>query len=1140
MDKENVYKRNNAQFSKSDEENDCDVVHTSQPTAKKLKHAMEPINVNPGQTESYKDHQKQINDFVDNLDDFFGDDEEDELGLHLESPKDELYMLDLSNWKRCKITSVLNETQSITIVVEEQNSGSKAKCIVQAPWTSLRFLEGDFVSLNGSYDRATNSYHINSQDGMIVTHPDNLVSGTTVVGALYCQRRGVLQERFRGIDTDSKIMTIGTIIHALLQKTLRNKITDIMDIIQLGEEYINSKEMASTLFACQMSRAEAAKEVEQFYPKIHDFLKKHFHNQPSSYKSDLQIHSIKDIEENIWCHQLGLKGRIDVTVEAKCDERDRIQTMPLELKTGRASFSAEHKGQIALYEMMMNLVGHHVEKGILLYLREGKCAPVSSNRNIRRDLIMLRNEVAYYLSRGLSNTSSETFDISKDVLPLPAPLNNQHVCSRCPYSVICTAFLKTEKIELPEGHSIKLIAAESLRHLTDAHIDYFIRWVGLIFLEDEQAKRSSQIKHLWTKSPADRHKTGRAAINLKLVGRVFRAGDECFHTFALESNQNDTNNDYQIQAPYYLSQYFEVNEYLICSTNTRIAVAAGRVVGVGKGEVTMSLERDLSQHYSHELFHLDKYESHSSTTFNLTNIGVLLDNTERSETLRRIIIDCEKPTFTRTVPVEVASPAKQILQDLNKQQKIAVLTAIGTKSFCLFKGLPGTGKTKTVIALIRLLVAMGKTVLITSNTHSAVDNVLKRLIPHNIKFLRLGVSSRIDPNLKDFSEDTVTQHCSTPEQITAVYDSFKVVGVTCLGSGHSMLVQRRFDFCIVDEATQVFQCAVLRPLLFSDRFVLIGDPDQLPPVIISRKAKELGAEESLFFRLDTDQSCCVLPTQYRMNKTITRLANDFSYKGKLLCANEAVANATLKLPRVQIMQQKHKLEKWLLRATASQLELSVVLINTLNTFKSSKAFDTGRKRKYTYNPKDEHEEETASKAIYENYCEAAIVFYTIMALIECGLEGSSIGVIAPFRAQVELLRYYLQLLKKLYENENENTPRDLDIEVNTVDQYQGKDKDVILYSCTRSINPDLPSQNEATASEYEILQDNRRLTVAITRAKKKLIIVGDTQSLEVYTPFSNLFRSISAAGKITLQDRSFGFDWTGVFNTLDALHDCEK
>lgn len=203
-----------------------------------------------------------------------------------------------------------------------------------------------------------------------------------------------------------------------------------------------------------------------------------------------------------------------------------------------------------------------------------------------------------------------------------------------------------------------------------------------------------------------------------------------------------------------------------------MAVAAGRVITVGKRDITMSFERDLSRHYANEQFTLDSYESNSSTTFNLTNLGVLLENTERSAALRRIIVDREKPRFAKTISADIVTAAKEILGGLNKHQRVAILSAVGTDSYCLFKGLPGTGKTQTVIALIRLLVAMGKSVLITSNTHSAVDNVLRRLQPHGIKFLRLGASSRVDAALAEFTDGIVTEKCSTPEELAAVYDSY--------------------------------------------------------------------------------------------------------------------------------------------------------------------------------------------------------------------------------------------------------------------------------------------------------------------------------------------------------------------------------
>lgn len=130
-----------------------------------------------------------------------------------------------------------------------------------------------------------------------------------------------------------------------------------------------------------------------------------------------------------------------------------------------------------------------------------------------------------------------------------------------------------------------------------------------------------------------------------------------------------------------------------------------------------------------------------------------------------------------------------------------------------------------------------------------------------------------------------------------------------------MLLQRRFDVCVVDEATQVLQIEVIRPLLYAEKFILVGDPEQLPPLVRSKEAKWvwqneimihrtinyvtthrlLGADQSLFNRLDSNEATSVLTMQYRMNRVITKLANDLTYQGLLKCATDKVALATMKL-----------------------------------------------------------------------------------------------------------------------------------------------------------------------------------------------------------------------------------------------------
>lgn len=140
----------------------------------------------------------------------------------------------------------------------------------------------------------------------------------------------------------------------------------------------------------------------------------------------------------------------------------------------------------------------------------------------------------------------------------------------------------------------------------------------------------------------------------------------------------------------------------------------------------------------------------------------------------RIVIDRVKPTFTKALPKAITTTGKSILLTLNANQRSAVLKALTANEYLLLKGLPGTGKTQTLAVLIQLLVLMGKSVLITSHTHSAVDNVLLRLqkCDKEIKFIRLGAEKRIHPELRHSSEGVYTSKCTTPDELAAVYNQF--------------------------------------------------------------------------------------------------------------------------------------------------------------------------------------------------------------------------------------------------------------------------------------------------------------------------------------------------------------------------------
>ena len=371
------------------------------------------------------------------------------------------------------------------------------------------------------------------------------------------------------------------------------------------------------------------------------------------------------------------------------------------------------------------------------------------------------------------------------------------------------------------------------------------------------------------------------------------------------------------------------------------------------------------------------------------------------------------------------------------------------ENFVLLKGMPGSGKTTLIVAMVRLLVQMNKTVLLTSYTHSALDHLLLKLLEHEPCFLRLGRSKRVNEGLKEHSEDYLVQTNSITscESLEKLYLSKPVIGVTCLTAlQHPGLLKRKFDFCIQDEAGQSLMLAALGPLFLADKFVLVGDPEQLPPVVKNVEAKKLGMDQSLFSLLEDQGNTLPLSVQYRMNKEIQGVANHMTYEGKLQCGNEEVENYHIRVLDDPIFQGK--------------ADKSVLFFDTSNAEAMNEARD---------------------ELGVSNLGEANLV-KRLSELVH--LDKSTIGIIAPYRAQVTLLR-------KIVSNVSMS-------DISTVDQFQGRDKDVIIISCTRT---KLKSCKDDTE---DILCDWRRLNVAVTRAKAKLWLIGNSKILKSYEPFKKL------------------------------------
>ena len=189
--------------------------------------------------------------------------------------------------------------------------------------------------------------------------------------------------------------------------------------------------------------------------------------------------------------------------------------------------------------------------------------------------------------------------------------------------------------------------------------------------------------------------------------------------------------------------------------------------------------------------------------------------------------------------------------------------------YCLILGMPGTGKTSTIVEVVRKMVARGASVLITAYTNTAVDHILNKLLAkvpqtgeanacacdcnegclQGVPFLRIGRADAVHPSVLPFTLCPRGRRVGSVGELDSVMREARVVGVTCLGVNHPLFRTRAFDVCVVDEASQMTVPVVLGPLSCAAKFVLVGDHHQLPPLVRNEEARRGGLEVSLFRRL---------------------------------------------------------------------------------------------------------------------------------------------------------------------------------------------------------------------------------------------------------------------------------------------------
>jgi hypothetical protein len=480
---------------------------------------------------------------------------------------------------------------------------------------------------------------------------------------------------------------------------------------------------------------------------------------------------------------------------------------------------------------------------------------------------------------------------------------------------------------------------------------------------------------------------------------------------------------------------------------------------------------------------------------------------DRFAELRDVLLGARAPAFDP----ELSEPPLDAA--LNALQQEAVRFALSARDVALLHGPPGTGKTTTVVELIRRAIRRGARVLACAPSNLAVDNLLERLLTFGERAVRLGHPARVLPALREHTLDVmVEEHDNTrlahklareafvlfrkagkftrarPEPgarqalrqearalladarrleaqaVERILNAADILCATTTGLDSEVLGRREFDLAVIDEAGQSTEPGCWIPLLRCRRVVLAGDHCQLPPTVVSQEAEAQGFGVSLLERLAARYGPAItrrLDVQYRMHEAIMTFSSQQFYNGALVADASVRGHLLRDLPGV---------------AGSELTETPVHFIDTAGAGYDEQTEPDGESR---LNP-----------------AEAAVVCRQVHALLAAGVTADQVAVIAPYAAQVRLVREKLRVAG---------------LEIDSIDGFQGREKEAVVLSLVRSNNE----------GEIGFLADIRRMNVALTRARRKLVVVGDSATLSAhpfYQALCTYFQEIGAYHSVWEED----------------------
>lgn len=956
--------------------------------------------------------------------------------------------------------------------------------IVRDHWITLEFKVNDVIHIILS--KPGDSFQlVDKNHNLLIWHPDTLLSSTRIADAVDCKRKSIINQKFNGPGIISVPFIIGNITHALFQECLLHKCVDSEFAEKIIEEQINTHIIE--IYAAGKNGEEIKSMILEHFAYIKEWITDYMTISDSSARSrhkqnfDFKATNILDIEESIVSPIFGIKGIIDVVIEAQLNDGGKY-VIPLEIKTGREYLS--NRAQVSLYTLLIKQ-RYEVDcfYSSLVYTKLHQCYLNAIKYNDFKLLVNIRNELAQYLVYAVTD--------------LP-PILQRSSCERCFNLEPCMVLNKLTENGRAEESGIEVEMYQNITsHLNKPlYREYYQHWDRLITKEEGLMNFSKT--DLWRSTAEYREANGGNSVgHLKVVSCDFSAVRGKF-VYMFER-------DTSMYPPLTSSQLAKNDRIILSDENSMFGLAYGQIKLLRPDVIVIITDRNwsnsavrlagfdatnnqtfrsvlrteelghttssespnwLSSYITAKSFRIDKdqiFHGMAMARFNLLNL-FLPGGDSKS---RELIVELRKPRFSQTPEFQYDINSL----NLNEDQIRAVNVASKIEDYCLILGMPGTGKTTVISSIVDSIVRNGMTVLISSYTHSAVDNICEKLIKNaenrkeKLPLLRVGSPARISPTVRSYSlyNEEFDNSIRDKSEFQDIVKDCQIVAATCLGLNDVVFgTGKRFDYCIIDEASQVTLPVVLGPIAFSDRFILVGDHYQLPPLVLHPEAKQEGLDCSLFKILsDAHPSSVIeLTHQYRMCSDIMSLSNELIYDGRLKCGSEEVANKMLKIPYLDSLPVDGTCIKAILNPERKVIFVNEDAIQTL------------------------HEISVGDRI--ENPGEAKIITTLIKIMLMGGIEQENIGVMSFYKAQ---LRHFFVSLAK-YKN----------IEILTADRFQGRDKDVIIISLVRS---------EIIG---DLLKEWRRVNVAMTRAKCKLIIFGSKKLLKGAEQFEGFIEMIESNG----------------------------